>query len=137
MNRILSAFAVACLMIVVVAGCRGAGQIYNIKEAPVATATGKELTMEQVQKAIVEAGLSLRWIMSPDKPGHILGTQNARSHTAVVDIDYTTKSYSITYKDSVNLNFNADKQTIHEAYSGWVRNLDNAIKGRLMAASAS
>ena len=119
------------------AGCRGAGQIYNVKEAPVVTATGKELTMEQVQKAIVEAGLSLRWIMTPDKPGHILGTQNARSHTAVVDINYTTKSYSITYKDSVNLNYNADKQTIHAAYSGWVQNRDNAIKGRLMAASAS
>lgn len=136
MNRTLSAFAVACVMLVVVAGCRGAGQIYNIKETPVATATGTELTMEQVQKAIVEAGLSLRWIMAPDKPGHILATQNARSHTAIVDIDYTTKSYSITYKDSVNLKYNADKQTIHEAYSGWIRNLDNAIKGRLMAASA-
>ncbi|MCS6284339.1 MAG: hypothetical protein H8K08_02830 [Nitrospira sp.] len=136
MNRILSAFAVACLMIMVITGCRGAGQIYNIADAPVSTATGKDLTMEQVQKAIVEAGLSLKWIMAPDKPGHILGTQNARSHTAVVDINYTTKSYSITYKDSVNLNYNADKQTIHEAYSGWVRNLDNAIKGRLMAASA-
>ncbi|SPP64788.1 hypothetical protein [Nitrospira lenta] len=136
MNRILSAVVMACLTIVVITGCRGAGQVYNVKEAPVATATGKELTMEQVQKAIVEAGLSLRWIMTPDKPGHILGTQNARSHTAVVDIDYTTKSYSITYKDSVNLKYNADKQTIHEAYIGWVRNLDNAIKGRLMAASA-
>jgi hypothetical protein len=136
MNRILSAFAVACLTIVVMTGCRGAGQIYNIADAPVSTATGKELTMEQVQKAIVEAGLSLRWIMSPDKPGHILGTQNARSHTAVVDITYTTKSYTITYKDSVNLNYNADKQTIHEAYSGWIRNLDNAIKGRLMAAGS-
>ncbi|MEQ1793232.1 MAG: hypothetical protein ABL970_03490 [Nitrospira sp.] len=136
MNRILSAFAVACLMIVMVAGCRGAGQIYNIKEAPVATATGKELTMDQVQKAIVEAGLGLKWIMAPDKPGHILGTQNARSHTAVVDIAYTTKSYSITYKDSVNLNYNADKQTIHQAYQGWITNLDNAIKGRLMAAGS-
>ncbi len=136
MKRLVSAFAVACLMIVVATGCRGAGQIYNIADAPVSTATGKELTMDQVQKAIVEAGLGLKWIMAPDKPGHILGTQNARSHTAVVDINYTTKSYSITYKDSVNLNYNADKQTIHQAYQGWITNLDNAIKGRLMAAGS-
>lgn len=136
MKRLVSAFTVACLVIVFAAGCRGGGQIYNIAEAPVSTATGKELTMEQIQKAIVEAGLGLKWIMAPDKPGHIIGTQNARSHTAVVDINYTTKSYSITYKDSVNLKYNADKQTIHEAYSGWIRNLDNAIKGRLMAAGS-
>lgn len=136
MRKLLSGIVVGCLALAIVVGCRGAGQIYNIKEAPVTTATGKELTMEQVQKAIVEAGLSLRWIMSPDKPGHILATQNARSHTAIVDIAYTTKSYNITYKDSINLNYNADKQTIHEAYKGWITNLDNAIKGRLAAAGS-
>ena len=91
----------------------------------------------QVGKAIVDAGIGLRWIMVVTKPGQIVATQNARSHTAIVDIAYDTKTYSMTYKDSVNLNYNAEKQTIHEAYSGWIRNLDNAIKGRLMAASAS
>ena len=134
MKQLLSGILVACLAVVIVTGCRGAGQIYNVKEAPIATSTGKELTLDQVGKAIMDAGIGLRWIMVVTKPGQIVATQNARSHTAIVDIAYDTKTYSMTYKDSVNLNYNAEKQTIHEAYSGWIRNLDNAIKGRLAMA---
>ena len=134
MKQLLSGILVACLAVAIVTGCRGAGQIYNVKEAPIATSTGKELTLDQVGKAIMDAGIGLRWIMVVTKPGQIVATQNARSHTAIVDIAYDTKTYSMTYKDSVNLNYNAEKQTIHEAYSGWIRNLDNAIKGRLAMA---
>ena len=134
MKQLLSGILVACLAVVIVTGCRGAGQIYNVKEAPIATSAGKELTLDQVGKAIIDAGIGLKWIMVVTKPGQIVATQNARSHTAIVDISYDTKTYSMTYKDSVNLNYNAEKQTIHEAYSGWIRNLDNAIKGRLAAA---
>ncbi|NOT95175.1 MAG: hypothetical protein HOP00_02535 [Nitrospira sp.] len=134
MKQLLSGILVACLAVVIVTGCRGAGQIYNVKEAPIATSAGKELTLDQVGKAIMDAGIGLKWIMVITKPGQIVATQNARSHTAIVDIAYDTKTYSMTYKDSVNLNYNAEKQTIHEAYSGWIRNLDNAIKGRLAAA---
>ena len=53
------------------------------------------------------------------------------SHTAIVEIPYTTKTYSIIYKDSTNLKYDAEKQTIHENYRGWIQNLDNAIKSRL------
>lgn len=134
MKQLLSGILVACLAVVIVTGCRGAGQIYNVKEAPIASSTGKELTLDQVGKAIMDAGIGLKWIMVVTKPGQIVATQNARSHTAIVDIAYDTKTYSMTYKDSVNLNYNAEKQTIHEAYSGWIRNLDNAIKGRLAIA---
>ncbi len=134
MKRMWSGILFACVVLVAVMGCRGSGQVYNVKDAPIATATGKELTLEQVTKAIVDAGVGLRWIMTVTKPGQIVATQNARSHTAIVDIGYNTKTYSITYKDSVNLKYNADKQTIHEAYRGWVQNLDNAIKGQLAAA---
>ena len=133
MKRILSGIVIACLVVAVVAGCRGGGQIYNVKDAPITTATGKEMTLEQVTKAIVEAGAGLTWTMAIVKPGQIVGTLNLRSHTAVVDITYNTKTYDITYKNSVNLKYNAEKNTIHKAYGGWVMNLDNAIKGRLTA----
>ncbi len=133
MRHVLSAMLVVGLAVVMMTGCRGGGQIYNVKDAPITTATGKEVTLEQVTKAIVEAGAGLKWTMAVVKPGQIVGTLNVRSHTAVVDIAYDTKTYNITYKDSVNLKYDADKQTIHENYRGWVQNLDNAIKGRLTA----
>ena len=33
-----------------------------------------------------------------------------------------------------NLKYNADKQTIHENYTGWIQRLDGAIRSRLTAA---
>jgi hypothetical protein len=134
MKRILSGVAVACLVVAVVAGCRGGGQIYNVKDAPVQTATGKEPSMEDVQKAIIQAGAALGWTMAVVKPGEIMGTLNVRSHQAIVTIPYTSKTYSILYKDSTNLKYDADKQTIHTNYASWIQRLDGAIRSRLTAA---
>ena len=123
-----------CVLFLAVAGCRGGGQIYQVKDAPVQTAIGKQPSLEDVQKAIISAGAGLGWQMAVAKPGEIIGTLNIRSHQAIVSIPYTTKNYSILYKDSSNLKYNAEKQTIHENYSSWIQRLDNAIRSRLTAA---
>ena len=49
-----------------------------------------------------------------------------REHTAVVDIPYSARSYSIVYKRSDKLN--EMNGTIHSNYNGWVQNLDRAIR---------
>jgi hypothetical protein len=90
--------------------------------------------MEEVQKAIIGAGAALTWQMAIVQPGEIVGTLNVRSHQAVVSIPYSTKSYSILYKDSINLKYDAKKQTIHENYLSWIQRLDNAIRSRLTGA---
>lgn len=117
-------------------GCRGGGQVYNVKDAPITTATGKAVTLDQVTKAIIEAGAERKWSMAVVKPGHIVGTLNVRTHQAIVDIAYTTKSYSITYKDSNNLKYDVKQNTIHENYRSWIQYLDNAIKSRLVTAGS-
>jgi len=117
-------------------GCRGGGQIYNVQDAPITTATGKAVTLDQATKSIIEAGTGLKWNMAIIKPGHIVGSLNIRTHQAVVDITYNTKAYSITYKDSSNLKYDAARKTIHEQYRTWITNLDNAIKGRLTTAGS-
>lgn len=136
MKRAWSGILIACLVLVAIIGCRGGGQIYSVNDAPVQTATGKEPSMEDVQKAIIGAGVGLGWQMAISKPGEIIGTLNVRSHQAVVTIPYTTKSFSILYKDSSNLKYDADKQTIHENYTGWIQRLDGAIRSRLTAAGS-
>ena len=90
--------------------------------------------MEDVQKAIIGAGVGLGWQMAIAKPGEIIGRINIRSHQAVVTIPYTTKSFSILYKDSNNLKYNAEKQTIHSQYTNWIQKLDGAIRSHLTAA---
>ena len=123
-----------CLVFVGMIGCHGGGQLYQVKDAPVQTASGKELSMDEVRKEIIAAGVAAGWQMAVSKPGEIIGTLSIRSHQAVVSIPYTTKKYSILYKDSTNLKYDEQAQTIHDNYAGWVQRLDGAIRTRLAAA---
>lgn len=133
MKQMVSGIVTACLVLAVMAGCRGGGQIYQVKDAPVQPASGKEPSMEEVQAAIIAAGAGLGWQMAVAKPGEIIGTLNIRSHQAVVTIPYTSKNYSILYKDSSNLKYDAENQTIHQNYLSWIQRLDGAIRSRLTA----
>ena len=73
-------------------------------------------------------GSSKPGLCSP-KPGET-GTLNVRSHQDQVLIPYTTKTYSILYKDSSNLRYHPEKRTIHVNYAKWIERLDNEIKAR-------
>lgn len=136
--------ALVCSMIVFISGCR-TSPIYNIENQSV-VANKSDFTEEDVKKAIVRAGAGLGWNMDADKTGHVLGTLYLRDHMAQVDINYNLESYSITYKDSTNLNYEAageestdasgatyinKTEIIHSNYNGWVQNLDRGIKTQL------
>ena len=66
--------------------------------------------------------------------GQDRGTLLLRDHRAVVDIDYTPRTYSIRYKDSSSLDY--DGSSIHKNYNGWIENLDRAIRNRLLTQAA-
>ena len=87
--------------------------------------------MDEVGRAIVRAGTGLGWQMNQDRPGHMTGRLALRNHVAVVDIDYTPKTYSIKHRESTNLDYSGT--TIHRNYNGWVQNLDKAIRAQLAA----
>jgi hypothetical protein len=134
MKRAGTVIVTISLVLMCLVGCRGSGQVYQVKDAPVQTASGKTLSMDEVKKEILAAGIAAGWQMAAVKPGEIIGTLNIRAHQAVVSIPYSTKSYSILYKDSSNLKYDANAQTIHENYAGWIQRLDGAIRTRLSAA---
>ncbi|MDH5659381.1 MAG: hypothetical protein OEY65_00165 [Gammaproteobacteria bacterium] len=110
------------------AGCR-ASPVYNVENAPIQISSNH--SSKDITKAIQRAGIALGWQMKAKKPGHIVGTLYLRTFVAVVDIRYTPKSYSITYKSSSGLNY--DGTNIHKNYNGWVQNLDRRIQGQLSA----
>jgi len=121
------------IMMAILAGCRTA-PLYNVTNSAVPPVTsGKTLTLDNVTKAIVDAGMGLGWEMQVMRPGQITGTLHLRSHTAIVDIPYSTASYSIVYNSSQDLNYDPARRTIHANYNGWIQNLDRAIRGRLSA----
>jgi hypothetical protein len=120
----------AAAMVLLAAGCRAPTPVYNVSNAPVSTAKSNP-SLKEVGNVIVQAGASLGWQMKQTKPGHMLGTLNIRRHVAVVDINYSTSSYSIQYKDSAELNY--DGSSIHPNYNSWIQNLDNRIRAQLSA----
>ena len=116
---------VVLIFAISIAGCTSA-PILNVNDEAVASPPGKTLTQDQVRDAILRAGSALGWVMKEEKPGLIVGTLNLRQHTAVVDIPYSVKSYSIRYKSSVNLN-EANGQ-IHKNYNGWIRSMTELLR---------
>jgi hypothetical protein len=120
---LITVFAVVSLN-----GCRTA-PINDLNNQPVPPGR----SAEQVSKAILGAGASLGWAMREVHPGMIKGTLYIRDHVAKVDIPYSSRSYSIRYAGSTNLKYDEAKHTIHSNYNGWVQNLDNQIRARLVS----
>ena len=116
-------------LLILLSGCRS-NPVHNISDQSIMTNEAK-YTEADVKKSIVRAGAALGWSMNAKQPGHIIATLNIRAHMAQVDIKYNTKTYSITYKDSSNLNYNSETTEIHSNYNGWIQNLDLGIKTQL------
>ena len=126
-------FQVALAGVVVaiaLAACTSA-PIMNVDNAAVTTASGKQLSNEQVRSAIIRAGSSLGWLIKDEGPNKLVGTLQLRDHAAVVEMPYSAGAYSINYRASVNLNEGAGK--IHKNYNGWIQNLTRGINSQLSA----
>jgi hypothetical protein len=107
--------------------------LLNYEDLPVESATGKPLNLEQVRKAIITGAATRQWAASV-KPGNVVQlTYNRGKFTGIVAVKYTTKTYSIHYVDSTNLNYGleAGKPVIHPTYNGWINNLRQAIDVQL------
>ena len=128
MRKILIKVMVLAVMAGAMIGCRTT-PVYNVEQQTIVSNGSAKLG--DVQKAIIAAGASLGWQMKVMKPGHIVGTLYLRDHMAKIDVNYSTENYSITYKDSNNLNY--DGTNIHSNYNGWVQNLQRKIDAYLGA----
>lgn len=109
-----------------ITGC-GTQKVVNI---PNQTITEK-VSSADVLKAIQRAGAGLGWIVKEVDGSNATAILNLRRHQAIVDIAYSAKDYSITYKSSQALKYDPAENTIHKNYNSWIRNLDNAIQMQL------
>ena len=120
----------ALAIVLALAGCTVA-PILNVNDAPVATASGKALSKDQVRSAIVRAGAALGWQMKDEGPNMLVGSIQLRNHTAVIEIPYSATTYALKYRSSTNLH-EKDGQ-IHKNYNGWIQNLTRGINAQLSA----
>jgi len=102
----------------------GTVPIYAVYNAQYVSVNGN-VTLEQAKNAIVNAGASSRWLVEEIKPGYLIAKRFNGSQNVEVDIKYTTKVFSISYKDSHGLDY--DGLTIDVNYNRWVQNLHHSI----------
>jgi hypothetical protein len=125
--RKLASHSVIIALSIFLIACVQNPPIHNVEKQ--AIVAGEDLSMGQVETAIIRGGAYRDWSMRVVESGHIEGTLNLRSHEAIVDILYTTEDYSIVYKDSRDLGYEDGK--IHRNYNKWIVNLNSDIQREL------
>jgi hypothetical protein len=106
----------------------GGVPIKNVSNSSVSISIDKK---EQVRKAIKTAGASLGWVMKEIDGNTLEATLILRKHVAIITIPYSEKEYSLLYKSSEYLKYDAVKNTIHKNYNSWITNLDRNIQIQL------
>jgi len=122
----------ACLLasgLLILVGCSTSQPLHSVDSAVVFTGSGSQPTLEQIRRAIVASVTRKGWTAKNIGSRQIQATLNVRKNIARVVIAYSTRSYSITYKDSHTLAY--DGATIHRNYNKWVRNLKILINRQL------
>lgn len=124
MKHFLYALLIACLAVANVAHARSAVPLVNVDRADITAPSGKAPSLKDVATAVRHAGTALGWMIETVSPGVMVGTLVVRNkHTIKVDITFTERTISFTYKDSINMKYgtNSDGQpVIHPFYMDWV-----------------
>lgn len=121
---------VLATVVALMGACASVQPVYNVTSSPISTNKANP-TLEEIGKAIMRAGIALGWEMKQAGPGKITGSLRLRKHVANVEIPYDTKTFSIKYIDSTELNY-ADG-SIHKNYNSWIQNLEKGIRVQLSA----
>ena len=129
MKTVLKLLLDSILELFVLSGCR-TSTIYNATYHSFEVIKGT--SEDEIYRDIKNAGTSLGWMITKVKPGLAQGKLNIRENTAIVDIPYSTKSYSINFKSgSDSLKYDPSKNTIHKQYNQWISRLDKSIQVEL------
>lgn len=90
--------------------------------------TSKPISAASVEKAFKTCSSARGWRFKRLAPGKLIGQLNVRSkHYVEVEVAYNSKAYSISYRKSKNMRYNAKENTIHKRYNSWVSNLSNDV----------
>lgn len=129
----LTPYLIATALLAIGSPTRAAVPIVDIEDAPVPAS----LSMEQIQERLIAGVLSRKGrTVQAVAEGHIEVQFSVRSHLAFVDITFNEATYSITYKDSHNLDYKESKgrRKIHRNYNKWVQTLNGELQKSLFAA---
>ena len=120
--NVLLAWSLAMLLSLAVPA--GAAPIKNITNDTISSSTSS-LSLTQIADVITVVGLERGWVIRRTGNNTMQGRLDVRRHTAVIDIKFSKKAFSINYNTSRNLNYRDGN--IHNNYNRWVKNLEKDI----------
>lgn len=149
MKRLLA--LVLCSLLASASWAERAEPIVNHDNLPFLTTSGKQPTAAEFKAAVARAGAARRWVISDGENNTLVATMVVRQrHTLSVTIAQMPTTFSVTYRDSINLNYgksdlavpdptapfntkivSGDQYVIHPNYNKWVRELVLAIRNEL------
>jgi hypothetical protein len=100
------------------------------REVP-ALKDGTRMSIELVERTIVEACARRKFKAVVVEPGTITARWENRGHSFDVTIAYNESAYSIRYKDSERMDYNPAKNRIDDAYNEYVAGLNEHIEAGL------
>jgi len=129
MTQVWRKFSIILVMTMAFAACNRMEPVYNVEEDSVPTSTQQKLSSEQVGKIIAKTAIEKGWTVNQVKPGLLHCTLKWQNHSAIIDITYSKKNYSIELDTSQNLK--ESDGMIHRKYNQRVQQLQNEIDKRL------
>lgn len=127
--------AIVAGLTLAVTGCAREQPVYNVVNHPI-PAVSKPLTLNDIQKAIILAGVDRGWVLTPVELGHLRGHIDHDGHSADIDVRFTPANYSISYVGSTNLLATTNGE-IHRNYNKWIHLLEEGIGQQVVKLSIS
>ena len=90
---------ISCLVLSL--GC--SRTVLEISNAPILSHSNNSLSPQQVGSRISQAGVKVGWVMDSTQPGEIIGTYKSSRHSVTVSIPYSSRNYSILYRQSTGI----------------------------------
>jgi hypothetical protein len=133
-KRMVSVYGVMLVSLGII-GCSTSAPLTNVPETPIVW-VGGAASLDSADAVIKRALIARGWTGETVKPGLIRGQITVRGkHTAVVDIPFSERAYSIHYVSSTGLDYNATRGVIHRNYNRWVLALGQEINKEFAAAA--
>jgi len=120
------------LILTVILFLGGCGRVSTVQNIDNSSYLQKNIKLSKMESAIKIGAAKKGWQTKKIKKGLIEASIMPRGkHLVVVDINYTSKGYKITYKDSKNMNYDPATNAIHPNYNKWVNYLQRNINYEL------
>jgi hypothetical protein len=115
---------------------RASVPVLNFTNEPVTSSSGKPLSSGKLAQIIAKVAQGKNWIVAPVQDNRLNASLSWKNnkHAIMVEIVCAENSYSIHYRNSINMNYEVldDQPIIHPYYNRYVKDLHNAIQAAML-----